>query len=419
MSKAINFLDLFAGAGGLSEGFIRAGYSPAAHVEMDLAACYTLKTRAAYHWLKEHGKIEIYNGYLHRKISRSQLYDSVPESLINSVINSEISEDSLPFIFSEIDELLDGKPLDLIIGGPPCQAYSLVGRSRDSNRMMGDKRNYLFVYYAEFLKRYKPRYFVFENVTGLLSAKSPEGELYFEMMQNLFREAGYNTEFRTLSANDYGVLQKRKRIILVGKRGNEAGIFPEPEEWKPSVSVGEVLDDLPKIKAGGGSLFSCTLTEYNGSYLYESCIRDDCSPVTLHQARPHTGQDLEIYRIAVRKWNEKCDRLDYNDLPEVLKTHNNRSSFLDRFKVVAANAESSHTVVAHICKDGHYYIHPDIKQNRSLTPREAARLQTFPDNYFFESVSEKPGRTAAYRQIGNAVPVLLSQKIAEKLKEVW
>ncbi|WP_407355285.1 DNA cytosine methyltransferase [Methanolobus sp. WCC5] len=419
MKKSLTFLDLFAGAGGLSEGFIRAGYSPVAHVEMDAAACYTLKTRAAYHWLKAHGKIEIYNDYLHRKISRSQLYDSVPESLINSVINSEINKDSLSFIFSEIDGLLGNQHLDLVIGGPPCQAYSLVGRSRDSNRMMGDKRNYLFVYYAEFLKRYKPRYFVFENVTGLLSAKSPEGKLYFEMMRSLFREAGYNTEFRTLSANDYGVLQKRKRIILVGKRGKETGIFPEPEEWKPDVNVGEVLDDLPKINAGGGSLFSCALSEYNGNYLYESGIRDDCFPVTLHQARPHTEQDLEIYRIAVQKWNKKGDRLDYNDLPEHLKTHNNRSSFLDRFKVVSANEASSHTVVAHISKDGHYYIHPDIQQNRSLTPREAARLQTFPDNYFFESVSEKPGRTAAYRQIGNAVPVLLAQKIAEKLKEKW
>lgn len=419
VSDPLTFLDLFAGAGGLSEGFIRAGYSPIAHVEMDLAACYTLKTRAAYHWLKKEGKINIYNDYLHGKINRSQLYDAVPESLINSVVNSEISEESLPAVFSEIDSLLDGQPLDLVIGGPPCQAYSLVGRSRDSNRMKGDKRNYLFIYYAEFLKKYKPKYFVFENVTGLLSAKSPEGELYFNIMRELFREAGYETEYKILSANDYGVLQKRKRIILVGKRGNETNFFPEPKMWKPRVNVSEILDDLPMIKAGEGSLSPCNLGNYDGIYLYKSGIRDSSSPVTFHQARPHTEQDLEIYRIVVQKWNEKYDRLDYNDLPEALKTHNNRSSFLDRFKVVAANAESSHTVVAHICKDGHYYIHPDIKQNRSLTPREAARLQTFPDNYFFESVSEKPGRTAAYKQIGNAVPVLLSQKIAEKLKNVW
>jgi len=419
VSKPITFLDLFAGAGGLSEGFIRAGYSPIAHVEMDVAACYTLKTRAAYHWLKKHGEIEIYDNYLRGKISRSQLYDSVPESLISSVINSEISEDSLPVIFSEIDELLDGQSLDLVIGGPPCQAYSLVGRARDSNQMKGDKRNYLFVYYAEFLKKYKPRYFVFENVTGLLSAKSPEGTLYFDMMQDLFRDAGYETEYRVLAADDYGVLQKRKRIILVGKRGKERDFYPELSVWNPNVSVSELFEDLPKLNAGGGSLFPCKLEKYDGTYLYDSGIRNGSLEVTLHQARPNTDQDLEIYRIAVQKWNKKCDRLDYNDLPDSLKTHNNRSSFLDRFKVVAADMESSHTVVAHICKDGHHYIHPDIKQNRSLTPREAARLQTFPDDYFFESVSGKPGRTAAYKQIGNAVPVLLSQKIAEKLKDAW
>ncbi len=106
-------------------------------------------------------------------------------------------------------------------------------------------------------------------------------------------------------------------------------------------------------------------------------------------------------------------------LPERLKTHQNRSSFRDRFKVVAADRACSHTVVAHISRGGHYYIHPDIRQNRSLTPREAARLQTFLDDYFFEGISEKPWPTAAFHQIGNAVPVLMSHKIAEKLKEVW
>jgi DNA (cytosine-5)-methyltransferase 1 len=106
-------------------------------------------------------------------------------------------------------------------------------------------------------------------------------------------------------------------------------------------------------------------------------------------------------------------------LPERLKTHHNRVSFTDRFKVVAANLKYSHTVVAHIAKDGHYYIHPDIKQNRSITPREAARLQTFPDDFYFEAESGAPERSAAFRQIGNAVPVLMAEKIANKLLEIW
>ena len=418
MKKTIRFLDLFAGAGGLSEGFIRADYSPVAHVEVDLAACYTLKTRMAYHWLKNQGRIDDYYDYLHGRISRSELYEMVPESQISSVINAEISKESLPEIFERIDELLDGRSLDLIVGGPPCQAYSLVGRSCDKNRMKDDIRNHLYIHYAEFLKRYQPRYFVFENVTGLLSAKSPDDVLYFESMQELFHESGYETEYRVLSADNYGVLQKRKRIILVGKRGRETDFYPELDTCQTKVKVSEILQDLPKLQAGNGSIRPCRMKKYSGQYLYDAGIRNDDVPVTLHQSRPNSNQDLEIYRIAVKKWNDKQERLDYNDLPEDLKTHKNRSSFRDRFKVVAAE-DYSHTIMAHISKDGHYYIHPDISQNRSLTPREVARLQTFPDDYFFEGISEKTGRTAAYRQIGNAVPVLLSQKIAEKLKEVW
>jgi len=153
--------------------------------------------------------------------------------------------------------------------------------------------------------------------------------------------------------------------------------------------------------------------------LYEVGIRNDSLPVTWHQARPNTEQDREIYRIAVDLWNREQSRLDYNTLPDRLKTHRHRDSFIDRFKVVASDLPFSHTVVAHIAKDGHYYIHPDLKQNRSITPREAARIQTFPDDYFFESCNGIPLRTPAFRQIGNAVPVHLAWKIAEKLKEVW
>ena len=138
--------------------------------------------------------------------------------------------------------------------------------------------------------------------------------------------------------------------------------------------------------------------------------------LTQHVARPHTSQDKEIYKIAVRKWDSKKERLDYNDLPDHLKTHNNRHSFFDRFKVVAKDLSYSQTVVAHISKDGHYYIHPDIYQNRSITVREAARLQSFPDDYYFEGVKECANRTAAFKQIGNAVPPLMAWEIAKLIK---
>ena len=148
-------------------------------------------------------------------------------------------------------------------------------------------------------------------------------------------------------------------------------------------------------------------------------LRNNEQSVTWHVSRPNLERDLEIYKIAAKKWEKEKSRLSYNELPEKLKTHKNRNAHADRFKVVAGTLNYSHTVVAHIAKDGHYYIHPDIKQNRSITPREAARLQTFPDDFYFEGDSDKPSRTAAFKQIGNAVPVLLGEKIAEKLKKGW
>ena len=150
-------------------------------------------------------------------------------------------------------------------------------------------------------------------------------------------------------------------------------------------------------------------------YLQKKNISNGLGFTTLHIARPQNEQDKEIYRIAVKKWLEKNERLNYNDLEGRLQTHKNKHSFVDRFKVVAPNLPASHTVVAHIAKDGHYYIHPDIEQNRSLTVREAARIQSFPDDFYFEGESEKPSRTSAFKQIGNAVPVLLGEVIAKEI----
>lgn len=419
MSKKLNYLDLFAGAGGLSEGFIRAEFNPIAHVEMDQAACFTLRTRMSYHWLKEQDDLKPYADYLQGTINREEFYDSVPDRIIESVIDAEIEEKTLQSIFQKIDQHLGDETLDLIVGGPPCQAYSRIGRARCPKRMKGDPRNDLYLFYAEFLKKYEPEYFVFENVPGLSSAADKEGDFYINLMQDLFREYSYETEYKTLNAKDYGVPQNRRRLILVGKKGTSTGFYPKPDKCMSDVLVGEILSDLPSIQAGEGSIGPCRMDPGYHPWLSKMGIRNDVLPVTLHQARTNNEQDREIYRMAVALWNEEGCCLKYNKLPERLQSHRNTDSFLDRFKVVAGNLPYSHTVVAHIAKDGHYYIHPDINQNRSLTPREAARLQTFPDDYYFESCSGKPSRTPAFRQIGNAVPVFLAQKIAEKLRENW
>ena len=417
--SSFNFLDLFAGGGGLSEGFIQAGFDPIAHVESDRSACYTLRTRMAYHWLKAHDQLETYSDYLHGDITRDELYDKIPDTVVQSVVNEEIGRKSLPRIFDKVDALLGGRRVDLIVGGPPCQAYSLVGRSRNRVRMQNDARNYLYRHYAKFLKKYQPSYFIFENVVGLLSAKDGDGNRHLDKMLNLFGAHGYETEHKVLAANEYGVLQNRKRVFLVGRMGKQTGFYPEPDEWNPETTVEEAFSGLPSIYAGEGSSEPCQMEEYDGIWQVQAGVRDPHLPVTWHQARPHSAQDLEIYQLVVEKWNAEQSRLKYDDLPERLKSHKNVTSFTDRFKVVAANLPHSHTVVAHIAKDGHYYIHPNLEQNRSITPREAARLQSFPDNYYFESASGIPARTPAFCQIGNAVPVLLARKLAEKLKDTW
>lgn len=412
------YIDLFAGAGGLSEGFIRAGFEPVAHVEMDEAACLSLKTRIAYHHLKARGEYDIYLSYLKNKISRSELYSFVPDELLNTVINRPIGPEFNNEIHKKIHQNLCDKKVDVIIGGPPCQAYSLVGRARDVNGMRNDPRNYLYVQYADYLEKYQPKIFVFENVIGLKSANRGS---YLMNMEKLFLEKGYKMHLFTVKANNFGVLQNRRRVIIIGWKSDFIPNLPDLENigtGEVEFKVKSVLDDLPIINAGEGKDKYLTYRTKTNDYLESSGIRNGVNVLTQHVARPHTKQDKEIYKIAVQKWNNKGERLNYNDLPDYLKTHSNRHSFFDRFKVVAQDLSSSQTVVAHIAKDGHYYIHPDINQNRSLTVREAARLQSFPDDYYFEGIKEGASRTAAFKQIGNAVPPLLAYKVAEMVSEL-
>lgn len=416
MKTALTYIDLFAGAGGLSEGFLKAGFKPVVHVEMDEAACYTLKTRAAYHHLKKSQK-DIYIRYLKGEINRETLYSYVPDDILNSVINLPIGAEYNEKIYRTIQSHLGDKKVDLIIGGPPCQAYSLVGRARSENGMKGDKRNYLYVAYAKFLERYEPKMFVFENVLGLLSAGNG---IHLQNMEKLFYCKGYEMKIFRVEANNFGVLQKRKRLIIIGwKQGLKVDI-PDLEAIANGAGfkVKNIFIDLPKLQAGEGKDKAGTYRTKTNMYLDQKEIRNGIEVLTQHIARPHREQDKEIYRIAVKKWNEHEMRLDYNDLPDRLKSHTNRHSFIDRFKIVAQDLNYSQTVVAHISKDGHYYIHPDIDQNRSITVREAARLQSFPDDYYFEGVKEGSNRTAAFKQIGNAVPPLMALTIANLLKEI-
>ncbi len=408
----MNFIDLFAGEGGLSEGFLREGFTSIAHIEMNKEACDTLKTRTAYHYLKSKKKLNIYNSYLKKEISREELYAQVDKNELDAVINVEISDDTIGGIFERIDgeiSRLSIKNVDLIIGGPPCQAYSLIGRSRDPNRKEGDPKNFLYKQYMKFLIKYKPKMFVFENVVGLKSAKGGE---YLKEIQKESLEAGYITKFKELNAFDFGVLQNRKRVIIVGWRMDSEMTYPEFEKVSiNNATVWDLFNDLPQLKAGE-TYTGLNYRDDSSEYLEKSFIRNEKDILTWHITRPHLPRDLEIYSLAVDVWNKEKRRIKYNELPNHLINHKNIKTFLDRFKVVAGDLNHSHTMVAHISRDGHHFIHPDINQNRSLSVREAARIQSFPDNYFFEG-----SRTAAFTQIGNAVPPLMGQGIAKKIKE--
>ena len=405
--KKLRYIDLFSGAGGLTEGFIDAGFEPIVHVEIDVNACKTIETRLIYHKLKKENNLEPYYEYLKGNISRKFFIEKFASNKIrNSVLNLPIGTHNQQ-IFETIDNNLATNKVDLIIGGPPCQAYSLVGRARDKNNMKEDPRNFLYREYAKFLKRYSPSIFVFENVMGLITANNGS---YFKNMQSYFKRVGYELDYKIQHSDDFAVLQRRKRIILIGWKKGLNFQYPEFKKNENNFTIKDIFCDLSKLNPGDHAHVTKYILEPN-EYLKKYGIRGNQDFVTQHIARPHNNQDLEIYKIAINKWTKNNERLKYNDLPEKLKSHRNQKSFLDRFKVVDLNS-CSHTMVAHIAKDGHHYIYPDINQIRSISVREAARIQSFPDDFYFEG-----GRTAAFRQIGNAVPPLMSKSIALKIKE--
>ena len=423
----LNFIDLFAGAGGLSEGFIRAGYTPLAHIEMDKYACDTLKTRAVFHWLKTNNQLQKYKEYLYNKQEKedgSKLWEQAPKEIIDTVIQSEIGEKTIENIFKQVDNLTGNKQIDIIIGGPPCQAYSVAGRARMGKAVENDPRNELYIYYVMFLKKYKPKMFVFENVLGIRTAKNGEP---FRKLRELVEEIGYEMVDKVQIASDHGVLQNRQRVIVVGWRkvndNNKPTAFQYPQMMKEKNEYQVLKDlfcDLPQIKHGEGRL--CAPIQYTKllskmEYLKKSNIRNsDFDFTTQHIARPNNENDREIYKMAVEMWLNEKKRIDYSKIPARLQHHKNKETFLNRFQVVDPYG-CSHTVVAHIAMDGHYYIYPvlnpTVKNVRSITIREAARLQSFPDDYYFEG-----SRSAAFKQIGNAVPVVLAHKIAKELKEM-
>lgn len=435
-------IDLFSGAGGLSEGFHTKDNKIIVQIEKDKWASETLKTRTIFHYLKSKNELDTYfeylrNGTNYRKISENRefiykKYTELQDILKYQVLNkkfgnpqNDIEATSLKEITKLIEDSMkfnNENNIDLIIGGPPCQAYSLVGRSRMKENAEKDSRNFLFYYYLNLVKEYRPKAFVFENVPGILTAK--KGRV-FEKIKEEFDNCGYELlsgpsildNENILDFGEYGVIQKRKRVLLFGFRKELNLTYPNFKvnkfQWRHELSTENVLGDLPILYPGEGEDFNLTSYDDSKNELtnFQKYIREDSIGVINHKARTIQDRDREIYKLSIML-SQNGEQLKYPDLPNELKTHQNQKSFLDRFKVHALN-KMPHTVVAHISKDGHYNIHPDLNQCRSLTVREAARIQSFPDNFVFEGP-----RTAQFIQVGNAVPPIMSFVIEEAVKKI-
>ncbi|MET2045151.1 DNA (cytosine-5-)-methyltransferase [Enterococcus faecalis] len=411
----MNIIDLFSGCGGLTEGFRIKQFNMVCHIEMDKDACNSLRTREAYQYMKEKKDLSMYNSYLLGKIQRDELYKSIPINLMNKIINCEISCSTINNLIKKIIDLSDGETIDGIIGGPPCQAYSTIGRARNEKKKTEDERIYLYKYYSKFLEQFNPKFFIFENVKGLLSYKDQYNEKLLPKIIQEFESIGYDISYKIINSAEYEVPQKRERLFIFGIRKDlkiSANIFFQElaTEKGIGIKIKDLFNDLPEMKSGEEKNY---YSKYKApSKFVRENLKNNDTALTYNVSRFNNERDREIYRlVAIAKKNGK--KLKYNELPKHLKSHKNETNFLDRYKSLSEN-DVSHTMVAHISKDGHYYIHPDIKQNRSITVREAARIQTFPDDFYFES-----SRTAAYRQIGNAVPVVLSKKIAKSICKIF
>lgn len=483
---AIEVIDLFAGPGGLGEGFSAITrnsnklFDIKISIEKEKFAHQTLTLRSFYRQFSKPPK-EYYQ-YLRNEITKDTLFKKYPNEAnqaLSEAYCAELGADTFPHndVIKRIKDQVRDPINSIVIGGPPCQAYSLVGRSKMSKNanFQNDPRHTLYKEYLKIIADIQPVAFVMENVKGILSSKLNGEYIFDHILDDIKKPSKIKTpnkiKFKAseqytiyslscdsspkelcrndfvIKSEDYGIPQCRHRVILLAVRNDVTEIPSILKITKKLTSVKDVLDDLPPIRSGL-SKGTDSYDEWKNAIQsrFEDCdIYDDLTRgsefvpyrnapkvfkkwfadkkiggVLNHSSRAHIKNDLHRYFYSADYANRLDQSPKLQDFPrDLLPNHKNvksaiksKSLFNDRFRVQLANKPAT-TITSHISKDGHYFIHYDPKQCRSLTVREAARIQTFPDNYKFEGP-----RTAQYQQVGNAVPPMLAYQIAEVVYEL-
>lgn len=404
----VNTIDLFAGCGGLTEGFKQSGhYNTIACVEWDKAPCDTLRYNLENKWKYCDAS---------KRVIRFDIQRT--NELLHGWNDDEYGQSE------GLDSLVKtyGGHVDLIIGGPPCQAYSVAGRIRDKDGMKNDYRNYLFENYLEIVKHYKPKAFVFENVPGILSARPGNGErLIIDIIKEKFNEAGYaileNLNDAIIDFTEYGVPQNRSRMIILALRKEQyknaekllEKFYREilvSKKCTRKATVRDAIGDLPK-------LYPLKEPVKQGGKKHSHSFEEEYVTVKNHFPRFSSLRDIEIFGMLTRDIESGANEyISAESLKNLYTEVTGKVSNVHKYHVIRWD-EPSNTIPAHLYKDGLRHIHPDSKQARTITVREAARLQTFPDDYEFIT-----GTALDYKMIGNAVPPLFAKVLAESVYEL-